>query len=146
MIDVDLFKAFNDYYGHLAGDACLSFLASVLREVPFRETDMAARYGGEEFAVILPGAVEDGAAILADKIRQAVADRLIPHTLNMAGIVTISIGVATMRPVETDEHTELIRRADEALYAAKRDGRNQIKTWEQSLELKSDPAVPDPEL
>ena len=146
MIDVDLFKTFNDHYGHLAGDQCLYAVASVLREFPLRETDMAARYGGEEFVVIMPGAVADGAALIANRIRDAVVDRLIPHISNPAGIVTVSIGVATMNPallVEqggslTDQHTELIRRADQALYAAKQDGKNQVKIWNQSATLKSD--------
>jgi diguanylate cyclase (GGDEF)-like protein len=146
MVDVDLFKGFNDYYGHLAGDACLSLVAATLREAPLRETDMAARYGGEEFVVILPGAVEDGAQILADRIRDAVADRLIPHLLNPSGIVTVSIGAATMHPAllaeqggyPPDQYAELIRRADQALYAAKREGRNQVRSWNQIPKLKSD--------
>jgi diguanylate cyclase (GGDEF)-like protein len=146
MIDVDLFKTFNDHYGHIAGDKCLYAVASLLREAPLRGTDMAARYGGEEFVVILPGAGEDGAALIANRIRDAVVDRLIPHVANPAGFVTVSIGVATMHPallveqgnLRLDLHVELIRRADQALYAAKQDGRNQVKVWHQPAKLKSD--------
>ena len=150
MIDIDLFKNFNDFYGHIAGDICLAAVASVLKEAPLRDTDMVARYGGEEFVVILPGAIEDGAAILGNRIRDAIADRLIPHLPSPTGIVTVSVGVATMHPAllaeqgdyppgqfPLDQYAELIRRADEALYDAKRDGRNQVRAWSQLPKLES---------
>jgi diguanylate cyclase (GGDEF)-like protein len=129
MIDVDQFKLYNDHYGHLAGDGCLRTIGSVLKNAPLRETDLAARYGGEEFAVILPRATNEGAALLAERIRQSVADRHIPHLPYQPGIVTISMGVATMRPTDEWDETELIKRADLALYLAKKEGRNQAQVW-----------------
>ena len=97
---MDQLKLYNDRYGHLAGDACLAAIGEVLRNAPLRESDMAARFGGEEFVVILPRATTEGAYLLADRIRQAVLEKLIPHVLHQPGIVTITIGVATMRPTE----------------------------------------------
>jgi len=129
MIDVDRFKLYNDHYGHLAGDACLAALGAIFQHAPLRETDLAVRYGGEEFAVILPRAASEGAVLLADRIRQAVADQLIPHLLHESGIVTISVGVATVRPGEETSVSVLIERADQALYEAKRAGGNQVKAW-----------------
>ena len=130
MIDVDQFKLYNDHYGHLAGDACLRTIGSILKNAPLRETDLAARYGGEEFAVILPRASSEGASILAERIRQAVADRHIPHLPYYPGIVTLSMGVATIRPTEEWDESILIEKADLALYLAKKEGRNQVKLWD----------------
>jgi diguanylate cyclase (GGDEF)-like protein len=129
MIDVDQFKLYNDHYGHLAGDDCLRIVGSILKNAPLRETDLAARYGGEEFAVILPRAISEGATLLAERIRQSVADRHIAHLPYHPGIVTISMGVATMRPTDEWDETALIQRADEALYQAKKEGRNQVQVW-----------------
>lgn len=129
MIDVDQFKLYNDHYGHLAGDDCLRMIGAILKHAPLRETDLAARYGGEEFAVILPRAASEGASLLAERIRQAVADCHIAHLPYHPGIVTISMGVATMRPTDEWDETMLIQRADEALYQAKKEGRNQVQVW-----------------
>jgi diguanylate cyclase (GGDEF)-like protein len=130
MIDVDQFKLYNDHYGHLAGDACLRTIGSIIKNAPLRETDLAARYGGEEFAVILPRAISEGASLLAERIRQAVADRHIPHLPYHPGIVTISMGVATIHPTGEGNETMLIEKADQALYQAKKEGRNQVKSWD----------------
>ena len=132
MIDVDQFKLYNDHYGHLAGDACLRTIGSILKNAPLRETDLAARYGGEEFVLLLPRAASEGASILAERIRLAVADRHLPHLPYHPGIVTISMGVATMRPSEGCSELMLIEKADRALYRAKREGRNQVKSWSES--------------
>jgi diguanylate cyclase (GGDEF)-like protein len=129
MIDVDQFKLYNDHYGHLAGDACLAAIGEVLRNAPLRESDMAARYGGEEFVVILPRATTEGTYTLAERIREAVAEKMMPHVLHQPGIVTVSVGVATMRPTEEFGESTLIEQADKALYQAKRGGRNQVLVW-----------------
>lgn len=133
MIDVDHFKLYNDHYGHPAGDACLQAVASVLHNAPLRSSDLAARYGGEEFAVILPRAGSEGTFILADRIRQSVADRCLPHLPYTPGIVTISIGVATILPKLELDQALLIQLADQALYLAKKDGRNRVKAWDGVL-------------
>jgi diguanylate cyclase (GGDEF)-like protein len=130
MIDVDQFKLYNDYYGHLAGDACLRTIGEILGGAPLRETDLAARYGGEEFAILLPRAGSEGAAMLAEKIRQSIADRHIPHLPYQPGIVTLSMGVATIRATDGLDELMLIEKADQALYQAKKEGRNQVKLWD----------------
>jgi diguanylate cyclase (GGDEF)-like protein len=137
MIDVDQFKLYNDHYGHPAGDACLRTIGSILKNAPLRETDLVARYGGEEFAVILPRATSEGASLLAERIRQAVADQHIPHLPYHPGIVTISMGVATIRPSDEWDETMLIEKADQALYLAKKEGRNQVKFWNESHQAHS---------
>jgi diguanylate cyclase (GGDEF)-like protein/PAS domain S-box-containing protein len=127
MIDVDHFKRFNDTYGHQAGDDCLKKVATVLEQQTYRPSDMAARYGGEEFAMILPSIDEDGASVVANRIRESIAALAIPHSASGAiRVVTVSVGVATARPVQGGKADELIRRADEALYQAKGAGRNRV--------------------
>ena len=120
MIDLDHFKQVNDTYGHLNGDAVLAELAQIL-VTGARESDVCARYGGEEFALILHETTEPGARTLAERIRAKVAAATFPGGLKL----TISVGVAA-----TDEpalFTQLIDRADQALYAAKQGGRNQVR-------------------
>ncbi len=120
MIDLDHFKQVNDTYGHLNGDAVLAELAQIL-VTGARESDVCARYGGEEFALILHEATEPGAHTLAERIRAKVAAATFPGGLKL----TISVGVAA-----TDDpalFTQLIDRADQALYAAKQGGRNQVR-------------------
>ncbi len=127
MIDADNFKAFNDHYGHQAGDRCLVSLAEVLRSTTRRLGDVCARYGGEEFAVLLPETDGPGAIRVAEAIRRATEALAVPHPGNPAGIVTVSIGVATAQgrsPQSTP--VSLISAADEALYMAKRKGRNRV--------------------
>ncbi|WP_263359436.1 sensor domain-containing diguanylate cyclase [Acidicapsa ligni] len=127
MIDVDQFKLYNDHYGHVAGDACLRTIGMILAKAPLRGADLAARYGGEEFAVILPRAGAEGAVIIADLIRMAVADANLAHFARQPGIVTISVGVATIRPDNSSDETLLIKAADDALYRAKHEGRNMVR-------------------
>jgi diguanylate cyclase (GGDEF)-like protein len=127
MIDVDRFKQFNDVYGHPAGDECLRQLGDVLKKVPSRASDMAARYGGEEMAVLLPDTDAPGAYVIAERIRAEVEALAIPHKANPGGVVTISAGVAAMRPTLQEPNAlDLVQRADRALYAAKAKGRNNV--------------------
>jgi diguanylate cyclase (GGDEF)-like protein/PAS domain S-box-containing protein len=125
MIDVDHFKRFNDLYGHLAGDDCLRCVGAAIGEAVLRPGDLAARYGGEEFAVLLPDTDEAGAAIIAERIRQAIVGLGIRHTANPNAIVTISAGVASLSCAEI-EADRLIEAADHALYRAKDLGRNAV--------------------
>jgi diguanylate cyclase (GGDEF)-like protein len=131
MIDVDQFKEFNDSQGHLAGDSCLTQIASAISGALTRATDLAARYGGEEFAVILPMTSQEGAVKVADAIRVAVLGIAREHPASPFGRVTVSIGVATASiGVATAScaggclSTVLIGAADRALYRAKAQGRN----------------------
>ncbi|MFA5663636.1 diguanylate cyclase [Castellaniella sp.] len=126
MLDVDYFKAYNDRYGHQAGDQVLSRLAAVLQAALQRPADLAARYGGEEFAVIVPGLDVAAAGRLADTVRRKIQDLGIVHPLGVMGRLTISIGVAQQVPGHLVGVEDLIRRADDALYQAKRAGRNRV--------------------
>ena len=132
VLDVDGFKAYNDHYGHPAGDACLQQVASILREHlarhPLAGGCLLARIGGEEFAVLLRGTDGDAAA-LAEALRQSVADGLIVHSHSpVADHVTISLGVASAMPRAGDDPQSLVARADAALYRAKAAGRNRVVT------------------
>ena len=127
LMDVDLFKDYNDHYGHLAGDDCLRHLAREMAACVRRPADLAARYGGEEFACLLPDTDVEGAMTLGHKLLRQVDTLQIPHANStVADHVTMSLGVATLIPVVGQSASDLIRRADECLYAAKRHGRNQI--------------------
>lgn len=126
MCDVDCFKAYNDTYGHLAGDLCLKKAAAVFTEHLKRPADLAARYGGEEFAIVLPGTDPEGALQIAEACRAHLHALAIAHSGAAGGIVTISLGVATMVPGPGAGPEHLIGRADKALYAAKQGGRNRV--------------------
>jgi diguanylate cyclase (GGDEF)-like protein/PAS domain S-box-containing protein len=125
MIDVDHFKRFNDIYGHLAGDDCLRCVGAAIGDALLRPGDLAARYGGEEFAVLLPDTDEAGAAVIAERIRQAIVGLGMRHAGNPNEIVTVSAGAAsfTCSDIEADR---LIEAADQALYSAKHSGRNAV--------------------
>ena len=123
MIDVDNFKQYNDTRGHQAGDSYLSQFGTLLRQ-NLREIDLAARYGGEEFAVVLPYTEERGAGEAAEKIRSAVASHL-AATDGIGPSPTVSVGVA-LYPLHTDSAKSLIQSADQALYRAKRTGKNRV--------------------
>jgi diguanylate cyclase (GGDEF)-like protein len=131
MLDVDCFKQFNDTYGHQAGDQTLAQVAQSLAVFARRPGDMAARYGGEEFALILPGSSEEDALAIANEIVAHVLERNIRHdSSRVCGRVTVSVGVASLRPGASDAGVpELIASADQALYLAKGNGRNQACTW-----------------
>ncbi|KVD39079.1 diguanylate cyclase [Burkholderia sp. ABCPW 11] len=124
-VDVDHFKAFNDYYGHPAGDDVLRQVAQSLSRCLRRDGDHVARYGGEEFVVTLPDTDAPGAATVAEGIRRAIAGLDIEHVKSPYGRVTASIGTATAADGRMNAAT-LLRRADEALYRAKSGGRNRV--------------------
>ena len=128
MIDIDHFKAFNDRYGHLQGDACLRQISQTLVSTARRAGDIVARYGGEEFAVVLPATTAANARLLADQLRTEVAALKIPHDASTTGpYVTISLGVASMVPAQGVSPATLVAAADRALYQAKHSGRNCVE-------------------
>ena len=130
MSDIDNFKGYNDTYGHSAGDDCLVNVAQTIDEAMLRPGDFCARYGGEEFVIILPGTAENGARHVADNIRKSVEDKKIAHSASPPSFrVTISMGVASTGYDESISHEELINRADQALYNAKRKGRNRVEVF-----------------
>ncbi len=129
MIDVDHFKAYNDEYGHPAGDACLRVVAKVIADEAQRVGDLAARYGGEEFAMLLPNTDAAGCARIGERIRDAVHNAGLVHASNPAGpCVTVSVGGATCRPAfeRTAGTGSLVEAADRALYGAKDAGRDRL--------------------
>ena len=121
LCDVDRFKAYNDQLGHLAGDEALRLLANTIRGV-LRKGDAAYRYGGEELLLLLRNAGPDEALVTAERVRVAVEEVGLPHPADPSGILTVSVGVAA----GTDDGATLLGRADEALYRAKRGGRNRV--------------------
>ena len=129
MIDVDHFKAYNDSYGHQAGDACLKAIAQALTSSTRRPNDLVARLGGEEFGVLLQQASEQTARLTAERVREAVAALRLPHERSStAEWVTISVGLVTMHAEAPPAGPQaMISRADQALYDAKREGRNRVK-------------------
>jgi diguanylate cyclase (GGDEF)-like protein/PAS domain S-box-containing protein len=127
LIDVDSFKAYNDRYGHPAGDGCLRLVSQHLKASLKRPADLAARYGGEEFTAILPDTNETDAFEVAERFLRALAGARLLHEASDRGYVTASIGVATYMPDNLHRDSlELVRAADEALYRAKAAGRNQV--------------------
>ncbi|AJJ12464.1 diguanylate cyclase domain protein [Yersinia rohdei] len=133
MIDIDYFKNFNDYYGHISGDACLRLVARALRKALKRNTDIVARYGGEEFAAILPDTDPTGASLVAEHILQSIRAMGIKHYDSKFRKVTISLGVtvyqAPLHPGISDQ-ADLMLAADQALYYSKKNGRNQFNVAE----------------
>ncbi|WP_325801666.1 sensor domain-containing diguanylate cyclase [Comamonas testosteroni] len=126
-VDIDCFKAYNDSYGHQAGDTVLATVAKCIGNHIRRPGDSAARYGGEEFLVVLPDTPLDGAQLIAETIRDAVCRLAIEHRESAFGHITVSIGCATWEPQQADaDMATVIRAADEALYNAKMTGRNKI--------------------
>ncbi len=127
MCDVDFFKRYNDHYGHAQGDQCLRIVADTLNTVFARAGEVVARLGGEEFVVLLPGVDADSAQRSAVRLQQRLAEREIPHEASaVSPLVTLSIGVAGFDRDSMDQFDQLLRRADEALYRAKSQGRNSI--------------------
>jgi diguanylate cyclase (GGDEF)-like protein len=128
LIDVDDFKAYNDTYGHLRGDAVLAEVAKTLGASFARAGDVVARYGGEEFAALLPNTTTDGAAELGEQARARVEARAIPHRGSRRGrFLTVSVGVGTVLPESRLTHAMLVEGADRALYRAKASGRNCVR-------------------
>ncbi|HBL30894.1 MAG TPA: hypothetical protein DD490_29015 [Acidobacteria bacterium] len=127
MIDVDHFKRINDSHGHPAGDQVLSELAAEIGRAA-RSTDLLYRYGGEEFALLLHNTPAEGALITAERIRRAAAKLEVTYRGNVLNF-TVSLGIATLHD---DSAAELLRRADEALYRAKHEGRNRVCMAEEA--------------
>lgn len=128
LLDIDSFKAYNDHYGHAAGDSCLQNVARVLQRMVRRRTDLVARYGGEEFLLLLPQTDADGALIFAERVREAIEAEALPHAPQVpGGVVTVSIGVVTILPDAVSMPESLFFAADAALYAAKAEGRNRVQ-------------------
>jgi diguanylate cyclase (GGDEF)-like protein len=124
LADVDAFKAYNDDYGHLAGDECLRLIAAILQETIVGTPAWLARYGGEEFAIILPATTPAQAMVVAERLREAVQHCELEHRNSPIGKVTVSIGAATCLPHDLMTPDALFDAADRALYDAKRSGRN----------------------
>jgi diguanylate cyclase (GGDEF)-like protein/PAS domain S-box-containing protein len=135
LLDVDLFKSYNDTYGHLCGDGCLQTIAKLTLRAVARSGDLVARFGGEEFAVVLPNTPNAGAVEVASRIRTLIAGQQIAHAASPLGHLTLSAGCATVVPTMGQDPAMLIQQADEALYKAKRNGRDQV--WNAN--------VPEPE-
>lgn len=130
MIDIDHFKAFNDLYGHGRGDECLKKVAKIIFETVNRPTDMVARYGGEEFACLLPVTDFEGALKIAEEMRLNVLSLSILHDHPYPdGRVTISLGVASIKPTLYSSSAILLNHADHALYEAKRSNRNCVRSF-----------------
>lgn len=126
--DIDGFKAYNDALGHPEGDKCLAAVADVFRLSVSRAGDLAARYGGEEFIVLIPAADRDAAMAFAERLRRACEARAIPHPASeVAPVVTITLGVASLIPSPEDGPASLVAEADAALYRAKQEGRNRVR-------------------
>ena len=128
LIDLDHFKPYNDHYGHLAGDACLKRAASVFKSSLKRSSDLVARYGGEEFAVLVLDVSQDQAMQIAERLRSALQEDAIEHQASPVNdFVTASIGVARIECGGQSSVSDLIKLADDGLYAAKGSGRNQVQ-------------------
>jgi diguanylate cyclase (GGDEF)-like protein len=145
LLDVDHFKKYNDQNGHPAGDELLRQLSHLLAsEIGNRESDILARYGGEEFVLMLPFTPLEGALIKAKRIQEAVAAHNFPHGEKQPlGCVSVSVGVAAY-PANALDAAELIERADQALYAAKSAGRNQVVGYDSIPSASSAPSVVEP--
>ncbi len=129
MLDIDFFKLYNDHYGHQGGDDCLKKFAKGLDSTLHRESDFLARYGGEEFSAILPDTDLNGAFKVAEQMRLAIKDLRIEHAKSkVSDIVSVSIGVSAIIPLQGTDPKILIRAADQALYKAKEDGRDRVKS------------------
>jgi diguanylate cyclase (GGDEF)-like protein len=125
LCDIDYFKCYNDFYGHQAGDICLSSVARSIQQAVKRPQDLLARYGGEEFAIVLPHTEVKGAVSVARSIQQKIADLQLPHAASkISDRITISLGICCHIPDLSYEFKMLIGAADRALYQAKKNGRN----------------------
>ncbi|MEH2056265.1 MAG: diguanylate cyclase [Nostoc sp.] len=128
--DVDKFKLYNDYYGHLGGDDCLVRIAQTVQQMVYRPADLVARYGGEEFSVLLPNTDLVGAIKIAQSIQQAIHDQAIPHAKSdIKDIVTLSLGITSVIPTGDIKPDTLIASADKAMYNAKEKGRDRYCTF-----------------
>ncbi|KAB2526492.1 sensor domain-containing diguanylate cyclase [Pseudomonas sp. GXM4] len=126
LLDIDLFKQYNDHYGHLSGDDCLVRVANLIAANVNRPGDIAARYGGEEFVVLLPDTELAGAVVVAENIRLSLLCAKIQHSASPFGIVTISSGVVSTAKTGEENQKEFLIKADRLLYSAKAQGRNRV--------------------
>lgn len=127
MVDIDFFKLYNDSYGHLQGDECLKKVATALQHGLHRPADLLIRYGGEEFMALLPDTGREGALAVGSTMQAKVAATQLQHgSSSVSHYVTVSIGIATVKPDEGMPVEKLIAVADLALYQAKQEGRNRI--------------------
>lgn len=127
LLDIDNFKRYNDYYGHLVGDDCLVKIAQALQKIVRRPADLAARYGGEEFVLLLPNTNLEGGIKVAQNIQQAIYDLAIPHVKSdVKEIVTVSLGISSLIPKLDVKPDTLVGFADKALYDAKNQGRDRF--------------------
>jgi len=134
MMDIDQFKAYNDNYGHAAGDECLKRVAQQLYTMPHRPADFIARYGGEEFVSVLPKTDIEGALTVAEKMRLEIETLKIPHAYSsVSDILTISLGLSTIFPLKDLSPKILINGADKCLYESKKNGRNRSSSKDLSL-------------
>ncbi len=125
MIDIDFFKAFNDHYGHVAGDECLKQVATTMNNIITRPADLLSRYGREEFVCILPMTSAEGTDHIAENLCEAIKALAIPHLHSeIGGIVTISLGCATIQPTVDKLLLDFMIVVDQALYQSKKKGRN----------------------
>lgn len=132
MIDIDYFKNFNDTYGHPVGDKVLKGVAHTIRE-SIRDIDIPARYGGEEFMVILPETSSEHAQIVAERIRGKVFEKSFGSSLaNETFFITVSVGISCF-PKDTLRREDLVTKCDQALYFAKREGRNRVRRYDETL-------------
>jgi diguanylate cyclase (GGDEF)-like protein len=131
--DVDCFKLYNDYYGHQKGDECLYKVAQILQKSLQRPSDLVARYGGEEFVILLPNTPLTGAIFIVNKIQKELRQQHLPHLKSsVTDSITLSLGIASIIPHLDLTPNDLIHRADQALYLAKKSGRNQYQFVELS--------------
>lgn len=134
MVDVDFFKLYNDFYGHLVGDKCLYKVAQAMTQALVRPVDFVARYGGEEFAIALPFTDLQGAIQTAKKIMATVQSLQLPHSPSpISDWVTLSVGISSIVPLPELSLETLIQTADKAMYQAKQAGRNQYCTYQSTL-------------
>jgi diguanylate cyclase (GGDEF)-like protein len=126
ILDIDNFKAYNDYYGHQNGDECLKNVANLLTVGAESANSVVARYGGEEFVILTPQCPSEAALAIAEQVRQTVEAAALPHHKSAIGMVSVSIGVHTIVPAAADTSQQFIKIADDALYQAKKQGRNRV--------------------
>lgn len=127
LIDIDHFKIYNDHFGHQTGDSCLKQVGQALWSIKRRTPDLVARYGGEEFVCVLPGTSEEGAMVVAEQLREAVAGMQLPHAPSSAiAHVTVSVGVSSRIVIQSELKSSLVEEADRALYKAKNAGRDRV--------------------
>ena len=127
LADIDLFKSYNDHYGHVAGDACLKKIGKVLSSSVRRGGDVVARCGGEEFAMILPNTPIEGAMRIAESVREGVEKLCVPHEVSsVASVCTLSAGVYTCLPQPSEQNDMVLQKVDHCLYQSKMHGRNRV--------------------